>query len=336
MRVVSFNPADCGGYRAETVVKLLTVEETRYPRIVRMFLGLWRLHFYARHFQADILHSHSAGGYAWAGALLFGAPLIVTPWGTDILVDVKKSTINKLLTMIALRRAAAVTTDGEHFVAPLKLLGVDRDKILLHQFGTDINLFAPASSQRRGSSGDSDQIRIISTRTPNPVHRVDLIIDAVKLVREKGESIELVVVGGGASLDALREKARQLGVAEIVRFTGMVNEVQLAECLQQAELYVSTSSMDAGLAASTAEAMSVGLPVIHSDNSDNSMWVSEGDGGYLFTTDDYLSLAEKICLAIREKSRWAEFGIRNRQKVERDYNRDIEMSKVEALYNRIR
>ena len=39
----------------------------------------------------DLVHSHTSGGYAWAPFLLRLKNRFITPWGTDILVDINES-----------------------------------------------------------------------------------------------------------------------------------------------------------------------------------------------------------------------------------------------------
>ena len=67
----------------------------------------------------DLVHSHTSGGYAWAPFLLGLKNRFITPWGTDILVDINESKINYFFTSKSLQNARFVTTDAEFFKSKL-------------------------------------------------------------------------------------------------------------------------------------------------------------------------------------------------------------------------
>jgi glycosyltransferase involved in cell wall biosynthesis len=336
VRVFSFNHEDCGDYRENTIINLLAeTERANSNRIVRSAKLLFRLRREIARFRPNIIHAHSATSYSWAAAALKTCPLVVTPWGTDIVIDVVESRTCRWLAMWSLLRADAVTTDGRHLLHPLEQLGVPRKKVLLHQFGTDTSFFRP-DEIGRGTLITGNEVRIVSTRTPNPVHRVDLAIKALHILRKSDLKVHLSIVGGGKSLPELRELSRELGVDDSITYVGMVNEHGMLAQLRRADIYLSTSDVDAGLAASTAEAMSVGLPVVHTDNSDNREWVADGVGGMLFKGGDEESLAESLRKAISKRQLWREWGARNRSLVLKGYNRDIEMRKIESLYEALK
>jgi glycosyltransferase involved in cell wall biosynthesis len=97
-------------------------------------------------------------------------------------------------------------------------------------------------------------------------------------------------------------------------------------------VYVSTSRSDAGLAASTAEAMASGLPVVVTDSGENRVWVADGENGFIVPTQAPEMLAERILDLLRRPDVRARWGRANRQIiVERnDYVR--EMGRMEEIY----
>jgi len=283
----------------------------------------------------DLVHSHTSGGYAWAPFVLRLKNRFITPWGTDILVDINESKINYFFTSKSLQNAKFVTTDAEFFKSKLLELGVKNEKIYTHNFGTDVNKFK-SNSVKSYRSINTDELVIISTRTPNPVHDVNCFIECIPHVLKIKPNIKFIVVGGGSELDFLIEKSKKLGVFNSINFTGMVEEEEMISLLESAHVYVSTSFMDAGLAGSTAEAMSMNKPVISTDNSDNRLWVHENKGGYLFENSDSLSLAKKILLFINNPKKIVEYGLYNRSLIESKYNTDIELKYVEELYSALK
>ncbi len=98
------------------------------------------------------------------------------------------------------------------------------------------------------------------------------------------------------------------------------------------DVYVSTSLSDAGLAASTAEAMACGLPVVITDFGDNRKWIEDGESGFIVPLKDPKALAEKIIYLLKNKDIRREFGMRNRKIIEEKNNYYREMEKMENSY----
>jgi glycosyltransferase involved in cell wall biosynthesis len=123
-----------------------------------------------------------------------------------------------------------------------------------------------------------------------------------------------------------------LGISQSVKFTGRIPNDELPEYLSSADIYVSTSLSDAGLAGSTAEAMACGLPVIITDFGDNGKWVEDEINGFLIPLRDPEALASKIIQLIRDEEIRDRFGRINRQIIEERNDWQKEMRKIEELY----
>ena len=72
-----------------------------------------------------------------------------------------------------------------------------------------------------------------------------------------------------------------------IKFIGSLNKKEMINFYNKLDIYVSTSLSDGGLSSSTAEAMSFERLIIITDNSDNKLWVKNGQNGYLFKNKDY-------------------------------------------------
>ena len=260
----------------------------------------------------------------------------VTIQGTDLLVDVVSSRLNRWLTGLALRRAALVTTDGFHFIEILRRFGISEEGILVHTFGTDIHHFCPGPEEgERHILGVGDGPLVISTRTLNPVHDVETFVRALPAMHAACPSARFVIVGDGTDRKRLESLATEFGVNSVTQFTGMVEENRMRRLLRASDIYVSTSKMDAGLAASTAEAMATGLPVVHTDNSDNAYWTSDGKGGLLFPNGNAKALATAVIRLLGDNSMRRKMGDCNRQKIVKENNIDTEMIRMETEYLRL-
>ena len=337
VHVISFNPDSLPNYEPAVVHTLWNYKSNNsiLIRALKIFIILFRIRLILNKFPPDLVHAHSAGGYAWAGAIIGFKPFVITPWGTDLLIDIKNSKINYWVTSKSLATANLVTTDGLHFVKILESLGVNNNSIYVRPFGTNLSHFVPGGggSERQELDIPTNVPVIISTRTLNPVHDVETFINSIPSVHKFYPKARFVLVGDGIERTRFEKLVDKLGIRSVTIFVGMVEEDRMLTLLQMSDIYVSTSKLDAGLAASTAEAMAVGLPVIQTDNSDNQYWTPNGDGGILFQNSDSSALSEAILDLLRDEGRRKNMGKRNRNKVMVEYNMDIEMAKIEEKYN---
>src|SRR5688572_2212670 len=96
VHVVSLNSNSLPGYGPAIVHSIWkpTFGNALPERLVKVPVILLRLRQILENHRPDIVHAHSAGGYAWLAMLSRFRPYVVTPWGTDLLVDIRKSRIN--------------------------------------------------------------------------------------------------------------------------------------------------------------------------------------------------------------------------------------------------
>lgn len=304
-------------------------------RILRLFIGYFRALFNRLTINTDIIHAHSTGSYLWLAGFTGLGPLVVTPWGKDLVEDLKPSRWEYLLTKLSLMRAVAVTTDGAHLVPILKSLKVESAKIYRHEWGVDTEFYLPSDRTKMNEGKGIQQkkiFRIVSTRTPTPVHDVECLIRAAKELLNTISEFEIVIVGDGSTLQNLKAMAHEYGIQDKIIFTGMLDQYALLHVLQSSDLYVSTSPVDAGLSVSTAEAMSCGLAVVHPDVADNANWTPEGIGGFLYPPGDSLKLCEAILSYIRIGEKNIEFGMANRNKMIDKNDKNKNMKMIENLY----
>jgi glycosyltransferase involved in cell wall biosynthesis len=100
------------------------------------------------------------------------------------------------------------------------------------------------------------------------------------LLKEVPEA-KFLLIEKGSQEEMLKGLAQSLGISDSVKFVGWVTPDELPHYLSSADIYVSTSLSDAGLASSTAEAMACGLPVIITDFGDNRSWIKDEENGFL-------------------------------------------------------
>jgi len=300
------------------------------PRVLR-FRAL------VRRIRPDIVHAHYLNDAALVAALARARPLVATAWGSDVLINARESPLLRAVVSIILRRADLVTCDATHVKRALVGLGADPSKVALVYFGTDTALFHPARRDPalRAQLALDGGPAVISIRSLEPVYDVGTLIAAFPAVLARHPSARLVIGGAGSEEARLRQAARSLGIAQAVRFVGWIPEHDLPRYLASCDVYVSTALSDGGLAASTAEAMACGLPVIVTDVGDNAEWVQEGVQGFIVPPKDPSALAWRLASLLERGEERARLGRSGRALIEERNNWTAEMHRMEEYYRNL-
>ncbi len=291
-----------------------------------------------RHLSPDVLHAHFVSDNGILGALTGIHPFILTAWGSDVVIAPQKSALMKWAVQFALRRADHITCDAQHMVERMVELGTAREKIDVIYFGTDTRRFAPEQRDARLRNQlhlDTDAPMVISLRSLRPLYDIESLVRAAPLILEQVPQARLIIAGDGEQRNDLENLAASLGVSEQILFVGAIPNSDLPRYLASADVYVSTSLSDAGLAASTAEAMACGLPVVITDFGDNRQWVQDGEGGFLIPLKSPTVLAEKVVHLLKNPDLRTRWGQINRRVIEERNNYHKEMAKVERIYLRL-
>ncbi len=67
-----------------------------------------------RRIRPDLVHAHYLNDAAFIAALAGARPLVVTAWGSDVLINPRRSTLLRVMVSAILRKANLVTCDAAH------------------------------------------------------------------------------------------------------------------------------------------------------------------------------------------------------------------------------
>lgn len=242
----------------------------------------------------DVVHAHYAGGYGLLGAMSGWRPLIVSAWGSDVLLIPRAEPLMKWVIRRCLGQADLITSVAVHMSASIRALGVT-GKIIELPYGADTTIFYPR--QQNGAKSGATPL-IVSTRNLEPVYNVGLLIQALPEIVATFPAASLVIVGDGSMRAELEHRSRELGVEKIVSFTGRLTQPEIATLLSKADIYVSTSLSD-GNSISLSEAMACGAFPVVTDIPANREWIEHGRGGLLVGADDPGDLARQVIQGLR-------------------------------------
>lgn len=242
---------------------------------IRFFRSIRRLRKLLDSLKPDVIHVHQANAVALIALLARGSrpiPLVLTLWGSDVLVLPKKNALLKAMVIHNLRRADALTADARFLAdAAQELVGQQRLNLHVCNFGVD-----PIESVCE------KEPLIYSNRAHESLYRIDAVIEAFARFKstEKGQGWRLVIAGRGSTTPALKHLVTQLQLDAWVEFVGFVDAETNQRFCARATVFCSLPESDA-TSISLLEALYHGCIPVVSDLPANHEWVTHGQNGII-------------------------------------------------------
>ena len=278
---------------------------------------------YVQALAPDIVHAHYITSYGYLAARCGRHPLVMTAWGSDLLVTPQKSALMRCITGWSLRRADLITGDSQGLIDAAKAYGTTCAVKEIH-WGVDLARFAPAPwSAKTG-------LQIVSLRSWEPNYNIDTIVEAVAalLARYPTAGVQLHLLGDGSMEAALRALVGTMGLERHVVFHGRLDDAGMARVLAQCKISVSVPTSDA-TSVSVLESMACGLAVVASDLDANQAWL---DADMLVPPSDAVALARCLESLAADDARMQRYGRKNVQRIARDGDRAAQMDTMDRLY----
>lgn len=197
----------------------------------------------------------------------------------------------------AMRLPDAILAASEQTAGRLHQILGDRVSITVAPNG--VNLDAIRSAPPVGPDVD-----VVTVGRLMPHKRVDLLFDAVAaLRREHGRDLAVRVIGQGTAEQTLRDRARELGIADLVEFrTDVRDNAEVYALMKSARAFVLASERE-GFGIVALEAVACGLPVVTTTAPDNlAQHLIEQVPNGLVCAPDAGSLADAIVTALDKLS----------------------------------
>jgi len=216
----------------------------------------------AREWEFDLIDAHYFYPDGVAAALLarmLNKKLVITARGTDLNL-IPRYALPRHQIRWAAARADGVITVCEALRQALLALGTPGSKVHTLRNGVDLVGFQPRDRTKALMALKQDGKVLVSVGLLIERKGHHLVIET--LTRLPG--LTLLIVGDGPDRAALEAQAREMGVADRVRFLGQVPHDQLPEIYSAADALVLASSRE-GWANVLLEAMACGTPVVATD-----------------------------------------------------------------------
>ncbi len=288
--------------------------------------------------QPDVLHAHSVGDPGWFAALSGFHPLVLTAWGSDVLLGLRQGPrLHRWLTRNALRNADLLTADARSVLDAARPHLRPGAQVELIRFGVDTGVFNPGADtiwRTRLDLGAGPLL--LSIRQCHPLYNIDVIIRAFARVRQELPEGRLLVKlvtqnDDDPYLAQIRELVGQLALADAVVYVPQVSYAEMPDLYRAADLVLSVPSSDA-LPVSVLEAMACGTPVIASDLPALRELTDDGADLVFVPARDVESLSRAILALLDDPMRRAHIAAQNLATVRRAGDFAVEMARMEELY----
>jgi glycosyltransferase involved in cell wall biosynthesis len=161
---------------------------------------------------------------------------------------------------------------------------------------------------------------------------LDPLLRAAAMLKRAGVPFKLVIAGTGddAHTSAMQGLARELGLAEVVHFVGLVVNQEKVSLYESADLFVLPTSQE-NFGFVFIEALACGTPVVTTKGVD--IWPElESSGGATITSADPAELSGVLQRLLAQRDALPAMGARGREWVFRELTPDRVLDRFELLY----
>ncbi len=283
----------------------------------------------------EILHSHYAVPHAVSAMLARQicngeeVKLVTTLHGTDITLVGSNPAFASVVKMGIAHSDAVVSVS--HWLAgeTERRFGLDKPYRIIHNFvdGEEFKPIGHSCCARRCLAGENEKI-LLHISNFRRVKRVQDVVKVFARVVEEVPSV-LLMVGDGPDQDLATETAREMGVADRVRFLGQQNDI--ATLLGIGDLFLFPSEYESfGLA--VLEAMACEVPVVCSDGGGLPEVMVHGETGYLCPVGDVETMAARAIEILKDPGLARTLGKAGRSRAQERFSPKIAMDAHEQLY----
>lgn len=265
----------------------------------RFFLGALAFFpkavFFARDMEqkgVDHIHAHFANHPTTAAYIisrLTGIPFSFSARGSDILKD-------RTLLRLKLERAQfAIAVSTHNRSVMIRTCGeAAGDKIHVIFGGVDTSRFSPRPTGRLNRA-----VQITCVARLEPVKGHTFLLQACRLLSERGVDFHCRLIGDGPLRIALEKEITRLGLDDKISLMGACSQDQVVETLSYSDIAVLTSVPTPrgeceGIPNVLKEAMAAGLPVIASEVGGIPELVEDGRSGILVPPGDVEALSNAL------------------------------------------
>lgn len=315
------------------------------PRSFRWLLGAWTELLEIRRelslIPADLIHVQSAGGEVAALAARFRKPRVpvvstlhfpasmVAPHRRGSMAWRLVCGLNMRAADATIGVAGATLEDWRSY--PGGSVAVERSRIIHN--GTKENLAIPSRADARASLGlPIDATVLLNVAALLPYKDQHSLLVAVRILRDQGVDVTLLVAGEGPCREALLRDVAAFSLSDRVQFLGHRSDV--ATLVAATDLYVH-SSLDEAFPMSLLEAGLQNVPIVATNVGGVGELITDGETGTLVAAGKPEELAGAIRAALADRTESARRANLLAARIRESFLSEHMLAQTAALYREL-
>jgi glycosyltransferase involved in cell wall biosynthesis len=246
---------------------------------------------------------------------------------------------------IAIEKAAAKRTDYFISVADAMTrqakaagIGLDKPYITAYSAVDEEAFLSPIAEEKRRQFRTQygikkDTIVLVTIARLFMLKGHDYIIESAKTLAKKYENVMWLFVGNGNLSDKFQRQVNELGLADRIKFTGLLPPSWIPLAIQSSDILVHCSLRE-GLARTLPQAMLCGKPAISFD-VDGAREVVNENTGRLIEPKNVEKLTQACAELIEDADLRKRLGENGRESVKRKFAPEQMVNTVEKVYQKL-
>ncbi len=333
-------------YRVITVNKLIRPICPLYDS-----LSFYQIKNHLRRLRPDIVHTHSAkagilgrfAGYGLKGKWGENLPAVVHTIHGLAFHPYQCELLNKFY--IAAEKSAAKRTDffvsvADAMTAQARAAGIGQPEQFVTAYSAieEDDFLEPIGEEhkkdfRRRYEIPEDTIVLITIARLFMLKGHKYIIESARHLAGRFDKAVWLFVGDGNLADKFKEQVRQLGLAEKIKFTGLLPPSQIPLAIQSSDILVHCSLRE-GLARALPQAMLCGRPAVSFD-IDGAREVVNENTGRLIEPKNVEQLTSACAELIKDKNLREALGKAGRESVKEKFAPETMVDTIETVYKKL-
>lgn len=286
----------------------------------------------------DIIHAHSAKGgvIARAASIFFKITVFHTPQAYSYLSS--ESKLKRKIFLFVERafkhiNSILVASSESERQRGLNEVGYTHDRALLFN-----NSILPVNIEVSDINKDFEEFPdefICTVGRPSYQKNIEMMVNVVKVLHEKGYKINLIVLGVGEyspNIEAVKQLIKNYGLENNIFLIKWMERNKVFKIIEQSKLYISTARYE-GLPYSIIESLSLGKACVVTNCDGNRDLVTDGVNGYVVEENETEFMANRIIELYYDDDLRKKFEVNSLNIFEENFNMIKNISKLEDLYN---
>jgi len=238
----------------------------------------------------DLIHAHFSQPSGIAAVKIsrdLNVPLIISEHYGKFHIDIKKNSFLRKQILKTINQSKRIIAVSERISNDLKSLNIKSEKISVIPNGVDIEKFPLVQMKREKKHN------ILSIGHLVELKGYQILIQSIKILKEKYKNIHLTIIGEGEYRKSLEALITNLNLSKHIELIGYIPNDKLNLYLQNSDIYVHPSFFES-FSIAVIEALASGLPVVVTKSGGPEYFVNEKVGKVVEKGDE-----QKLSLAIK-------------------------------------